>query len=474
MNTIRTFSIAVILIASFTISHAATALAVSTSNTTDRLNNYISISLETYDIPGASAVIQKDNKILIDTSWGHSSNGSNVTANTPFLIGSLSKPITATAIVLLAQNGIIKLDEPIKTYLPQFEYSSSSSQPIKVRHLLEQTSGISAEDGLNVTDRQHTPSGALSEAVNALNNVKLQSIPGETYTYTSANYLLLGAIIESASGKSYSDYVTTELFKPLAMNTTSATLQDSQRDGLVPGYSSWFGNPLQSNGFYDHSGAPYGYLSSTAHDIMKFLQFMKNGNAILNDQSMEILRTVPKKGTYGVGWFYSPESKYFYHGGATPDYRAEIFYSPERNFSGVILTNKYHNLEDQQVADIMNGARAIADNKTPSDPPQQSHVIQWSIFSLCIVLAGWCTYTIYRLVKPRRHTKSLRDGIIGGVLIVIAIGLALAFPLIFGAPWHSIILFAPDIAVLSISLIVLLCANGALSLLCILKRIRKH
>lgn len=449
-KTIVSFSVLAALI----IAHTVTTTTTSALDATSQLNNYIKTSLDTYQIPGASAVIQRGGKTLLQNSWGHSSDGSKVTADTPFLIGSLSKPITASAILLLAQDETVRLDEPIKTYLPDFRYSSKSNQQITVRHLLEQTSGISPSDGLNVTDRSYKQPGAISQAVTALNNVTLQSTPGTAYSYTSANYLLLGAIIESASNKSYSEFVTTRIFAPLAMDHTSATQQASSDDGLVSGYSSWIGRPIKSTGFYDNSGAPYGYISSTASDIMKFLQFMQNGGVILNDQSMQLFKTIPKEKTYGIGWFYSPESKYFYHGGATPDFRAEMFYYPDRDFSGVILTNKYHNLEDQQVADIMNSARAIADGRSPSQLPNQSYMTQWTILSVVALLLGWLSYATYRFTKPATHVQ--RNRIISSILIVLSLGLGLGFPTIFGAPWHSIILFAPDIAVLSILLIILL------------------
>ncbi|RYF96337.1 MAG: class A beta-lactamase-related serine hydrolase, partial [Chitinophagaceae bacterium] len=417
-------------LAALIIAHIVTVPTATALDPTSQLNTYIKTSLDTYQIPGASAVIQKDGKTLLQNSWGHSSDGSKLTTDTPFLIGSLSKPITASAILLLAQDKTIRLDEPIKTYLPNFRYSSKSNQQITVRHLLEQTSGISPSDGLNVTDRSYKQPGAISQAVTALNNVTLQSTPGTAYSYTSANYLLLGAIIESASNKSYSEFVTTRIFAPLAMDHTSATQQDSSDDGLVSGYSSWIGHPIKSSGFYDNSGAPYGYISSTASDIMKFLQFMQNGGVILSDQSMQLFKTITKEKTYGIGWFYSPESKYFYHGGATPDFRAEMFYYPDRDFSGVILTNKYHSLEDQQVADIANGMRAIADNQTQDQLPAQSYIIQWSIISVIILLAVWSAYIIYGLFKSRKYHK-LRDKIVGVVLAVIAIGLPFMLPYIF-------------------------------------------
>ena len=426
----------------------------------DQMNEYTRKSLDQYRIPGASAIIQKDGQTALDASWGETSRGDEVTGDTPFLVGSLSKSMTATAILMLVQDGKVTLDEPIGTYIPEFRYASIDNTQITVRHLLLQTSGISPMDGLNVTDREYSNDDGITQAVGYLKGITLLSKPGDQYRYTSANYLLLGAIIQSVSGQPFAEFLERQLFDPLKMNSTSADLAGSLADGLQPGHDSWLGYPISSNGFYDAAGAPYGYISSTANDMTKFLKFMQTGEGILDQQRMQLLQQVPAGDrTYGFGWHYSKDGKYFYHGGATPGFRAEMFYYLDRDFSGVILTNKYHSLEDQQVSDIMAGIRTIADGQNPPVLPAAHRSIQLGIAGVLVALIVSLTMMIVRYVRYRTYGRIWKK-VIGAILIVVAIGFVFAVPYIFGAPWHSVLLFAADVGYMSILLSILLAING--------------
>ena len=136
----------------FTPSHT---FAVEESNTSNQIKIFMKKALKEYNIPGATLAIVHNGNTIFQDSWGTMSDGSLVSEDTTFLIGSVSKPLTSLAIMVLVEEGKIKLDEPIDTYIPWFTYQTDSKKLITVRHLLEQTSGISAYDGLKVTDKQN-------------------------------------------------------------------------------------------------------------------------------------------------------------------------------------------------------------------------------------------------------------------------------------------------------------------------------
>ena len=136
-----------------------------TEDTGEIIAKFMEESLDKYQIPGASLAIVEKGKTVYHQQWGTLSNGSTVTADTPFIIGSLSKPITSLAIMMLVEEGKIGLDEPIQTYLPSFTYQSDNSKSITVLHLLEQTSGVSQFDGLAVTDKERPKEGGIDQAV---------------------------------------------------------------------------------------------------------------------------------------------------------------------------------------------------------------------------------------------------------------------------------------------------------------------
>lgn len=426
------------------------------------IKHYIEEALDLYDIPGASLAIIENGEVIYDDQWGSSSDGKPITGDTPFLIGSMSKPFTSLAIMMLVEEGKIDLEESILTYLPSFEYITESSQTITVLHFLEQTSGISAYEGLKVTDK--VQKRTISEVVEELSGVKLFNEPGKDYLYNSANYLLLGAIIESVTGQSYSEFLNERIFTPLNMTHTAADYEKAVDIGFVPGFKSWFGKTIKNDGLYDHAGSPYGYIVSTTNDLTKFLTFMQEGGDLLSNHYLELIKTPPKDDrTYGLGWHFSKAEKFLFHGGATPDYRGEMFIIPESNFAAVVLTNKYHIMEDAQVSQIMKGIRSIMNGEEPNPLEQQKPTIQWMILGITALFAILSIIQFFYIRKNIRINKIILL-VHGGIFIIVAIGLIPFFSYSMGTPWKTIRIFAPDIAFLTYCLVAVIAINGVMAI----------
>ncbi|WP_428909958.1 serine hydrolase domain-containing protein [Niallia sp. Krafla_26] len=427
------------------------------------ITKFMEKSLDQYQIPGASLAIVEKGENVYHQQWGTLSDGSKVTADTPFLIGSLSKPITSLAIMMLVEEGKIKLDEPIQTYLPSFTYQTDSLKPITVFHLLEQTSGISQFDGLQVTDKEWAIEGAIHQAVEELSGVMLSHEPGEVYEYNSANYLLLGAIIEKVSEQSFADFVNTNIFIPLGMEHSAADYDRAVEKGYVPGFESWFGQPVASGGFYDHAGAPYGYIASSTNDLARFLTFMLEGGDLLSEQNLALLKTPPEEGkTYGLGWHFDKTEHFPYHGGGNSDFRAQMFLLPDENKAAVLLTNKYHIMEDAHVTYIMNGIRSIMSGEETEELPKPSYMIQWSLLVITVLLGILTILHFFRLRRKSRNRKG--SFILGTLSLLLAVGLIPLFVKMVGTPWESIVFFAPDIAFLTYCLVGILALNGMMAL----------
>ncbi|PZM66111.1 serine hydrolase domain-containing protein [Paenibacillus dendritiformis] len=447
------------------------SLAAEDLDTDQQIKTFMKEVLEEYHIPGASLSVIHNGQTIFQDSWGTMSDGSAVTEDTTFLIGSVSKPLTSLAIMVLVEDGKINLDAPIETYIPRFNYQTDSTKSITVRHLLEQTSGINAYDGMKVTDKQgHGKENGVTQAITELNGVKLSHVPGEVYEYNSANYLLLGAIIEAVSNQSFSTFMDTHIFSPLGMNNTTADYESAIDRGFVPGFHSWFGKPVIGDGLYDQSGAPYGYMTSTASDLTKFIKFMLNGGELLSEQSLKQLQTPPESGKrYGMGWHF-PRSgnKYPYHTGATPEYKAEIFFIPEQNLGAVLLTNKYHELEAVSYLSIMEGIRSIMNGQNP-DLVQLDVSTQWITLGIVLLLAIVSLISLIRL--KRRTTINKKVWVSTGVLsIIFAVGLIPLFTYSMGISWRTIGLFVPDIEFLIQCLSAILAVYGLFTFLIIAVR----
>lgn len=421
------------------------------------IESFVDQSLQTYHVPGASLVVLKDDQVISEKSWGKSSDGQAITADSEFLIGSVSKPLTALGVLLLVQDGTLALDTPIDIYVPDFHYSSPDTTKITVRQLLDQTSGISPVDGLDVTDRSYSADDGITQAVQRLSGTQLIATPGKAYRYTSANYLLLGSIIQSVSGMSYEAFMTSRVFTPLGMTRTTASQAAATKAGLHRGYESWGGYPLASSAlFYDNSGAPYGYISSTAHDLAKFLEFMLRGGTILKPEYLKLLHTPPADGrTYTMGWHYNRDEALFYHGGATPQYRSEVYYDLDKQTAAVLLTNKYNATEDSQVSTVMSGIRTLLDGAQPTTPTRPIPTTQLLIVAVEFLLViGLGALIRYRQKVAKRSRLLLVAS--AALSAAIAAGLLPLLLWAMGTPWHSLWLFAKDIAVLTLVSVVLI------------------
>ncbi|WP_051475529.1 serine hydrolase domain-containing protein [Bacillus sp. J37] len=446
-----------------------TAIAVS-NNQSEHIKVFMDNAIEEYNIPGASLVIIKDGEIAFQENWGVQSDGSPVTNDTLFTLGSVSKPLTSLGIMMLVQQKMIELDQTIDTYIPSFTYKRNGYENnITIRHLLSHTSGISSYEGLKIAELNLRGKDAINDAVQRLNNVELNHEPGEVHQYSAANYLLLGKIIENVSNQSFAEFMNDELFSKLGMNQTVSNDKSASELGYQPGFQSWFGKPIQSENIYDDSGAPYGYISSTSNDMAKFIQFLLKGEGLLSKQNFEtyISPQVSRKEDmyYGLGWRISTKENdpYFFHGGETPDSRSELLVNSEKNYGFILLTNKNNISEVLQTTYMKEGIKAIIENGKLPESPKVTHQMQWMTLLGTILLALLSVWNLF--VLKRKSTVRKKVWIVVGLTsILCSIALIPALTYIFGAPWHSINYYAPDIAFLIKCLVGVLACNGFLLL----------
>ncbi|MFE7062891.1 serine hydrolase domain-containing protein [Sutcliffiella sp. NPDC057660] len=436
---------------------------------TEQIQAFMDQAIEEYNIPGASLSVIHNGASIFQDNWGEMSNGEKVTQDTAFLIGSVSKPLTSLAVMLLVEDGKINLDSPIDDYIPWFAYQSEGKKMITVRHLLHHTSGISNFDGWKVTDN-FDQNNDIEAAAKKLSGVTLGHPPGEVYGYNSANYLLLGAIIEAVSGQPFATFMEQQIFLPLGMNDTTADYETALQHGFVAGYQSWLGQPMISKGMYDHAGAPYGYMTSTANDLTRFIEFMLDGEELLSEEGFRMLKSPPESdANYGFGWRFPKEGiTYPYHTGATSDYRAEVFLLPEKNLGAVLLTNKYHEFEAMSYLSMMDGIRAIMDGNDPRLVGLDNK-IQWITLSVVVLLAILLFVSIYRMIKKDEVNKKIWL-CIGFISILLAAGIIPLFTFIMGVSWRTLGLFVPDIQFFITCIVVLIVLYGIVIILTVTRK----
>ncbi|RFP09976.1 MULTISPECIES: serine hydrolase [unclassified Duganella] len=300
------------------------------------------------DAPGCAVSVWRDGKPLLEQGYGAASleHGVAIDAHsTVFDIGSTSKQFTAAAILLLVQDGKLKLDDDIRRYLPQLpDYGT----PITVDHLLHHTSGL--RDYMLLMNLRGVALGDVSSNAEALADVARQQglnfQPGTAYAYSNTGYMLLAQIVEKVSGGSMAAFAKARIFEPLGMNDTRI-LDD--HDTVVPHRASAYrpNGPasfalLMSN--WEHTGD--GAVQSTVADLAKwdanFYQ-PKVGGARMIEQ----MQTAGKlnDGTplnYGRGLMLD---KYrgldvASHSGSFAGYKAELLRLPKLKLGVAVLCNR--------------------------------------------------------------------------------------------------------------------------------------
>ncbi|WP_449536529.1 serine hydrolase domain-containing protein [Ferdinandcohnia sp. Marseille-Q9671] len=445
-------------------------------NPSSSLHSYIKDYLEEHRIPGASISIIENDKVTYAESFGITGeNEREVTADTPFLLGSISKSLTALATLKLVEEDVIDLDDTVVQHLPSFTLQDQkAASQITIKQLLTQTSGITTFDGLSISDLGSDAADAIQTSLQALSDIELTENPGVVHQYSNANYTILAALIEAVSGQSYADFIDEQIFTPLEMRNAAANLEKAYERGYQSGFQSWFGFPVKSSAAYDNGGAPYGYITASANDMVNYLKALiqKDEEKLVQEELLD-LSFSPQVQTgetryYGFGWRITEpgsENEMIWHSGSTPDSRTDIFFYPKKEWGAVILTNKEHILEEAALLHFRNGLISIMNGEEPTVVEGHMPTIQIFLSILLLILIG----TLVRLLLKIKASIEIRyrktTTIVGVLLIVLSI---LTIPMLqhFSySPWHSIQLFAPDIAFLTIGLTALLFGNGALMLL---------
>ena len=299
--------------------------------------------------PSLAIAIVNDGQLIVAKGYGESDVENHVpaTADTVYRIASLSKSLTATAAMRLVEEHRLDLDAPVQKYCPAFP---TKQWPITVREVLTHQSGIRhyKNDDESINTRHYT---SINEALTQ-NFAKdpLLFEPGTKFSYTSYGYIVLGCVIEGASGMSYTAYMQQSLFGPVGM--TSSGLDDVF--AIIPhrarGYSIDKDGRLQNATLLDISKKPPGSgINSTAHDLGLFMVALYGGKLVTPatwNQMITPAKTRDGNPTiYGYGWFVGgPISNYHGlrevgHGGDVQGFASVLYAIPEKKFAVVVLSN---------------------------------------------------------------------------------------------------------------------------------------
>ena len=301
------------------------------------MEQVVQSSVDDKQFMGSILVIQ-NGQILLDKGYGYANLEWQIpnSPTTKFRLGSITKQFTAAAILLLEEQGKLKITDLINQYIPD---TPSEWGTITILNLLTHTSGIpnytNFPDFASMTTIPKTP----EEQITLFRNKPLDFQPSSGYVYNNSGYVLLGYLIEKISGQSYKDFVVKNIFKPLVMEDSG---YDTHSAILLQRASGYVTSP---NGFrnadYLDMSIPYaaGSLYSTTHDLRKWVEGLF-GEKVLSAKSLQKMIT-PFTNDYGFGVIMQPVdgSNVIMHGGGINGFNTMLLNSPEDRLTVIILAN---------------------------------------------------------------------------------------------------------------------------------------
>jgi len=294
--------------------------------------------------PGAVAMVSQKGNILYQKAFGKANLELDVpmTTENVFEIGSMTKQFTAISILMLMEQGKLKLDDYITKYIPEYPMHG---QKITIHHLLTHTSGIKRYTSMkslrDIAKNDLTP----KELVDFFKNEPMEFDAGEQFKYNNSGYIILGYIIEIISGKSYADFIEENIFEPLEMHSSLYASHSKIILNRAYGYQSKDND--YKNAMYISLTLPYssGSLMSTTKDLLNWQQGLKNSK-LISHESLEKAFTnyTLNNGSYidyGYGWNIKNilGVTTYEHGGSIFGFKSMSVYIPSDDIYVVILTN---------------------------------------------------------------------------------------------------------------------------------------
>ena len=359
----------------------------------DDIDAFVKGQMQRLHIPGGSMAIVEDDRLVHYRGFGQARpRGEPPTPKTPFFIGSLTKSITALAVMQLVEAGKVELDTPVQRYLPWFRVADPDiSAQMTVRHLLNQTSGFSSTAGSIVLADMDGDEGASERQVRALSTFKITRPVGTKFEYSNINFNILGLIVEVVSGEKYAGYIQRHVFDPLGMKHSYASKEDAKRNGLAMGYRHWFSLPFPSPDLPIPAGSlASGRLISCAEDMAHYLVAHLNGGRYAGEQILskagidELHRGVADEiswginaGKYGMGWFEIDfgKVKTYSHSGNVPDFSAFMVILPAEKKGLILLMNADPYGLPLVTKEIGDGVTALLCGEQP--PQIRLDFVQW-------------------------------------------------------------------------------------------------
>lgn len=334
--------------------------AAAQSNVAATVDAIVEAPIKAGSVAGASVAVARGHQTIVERGYGLADLQLDVPtpSRAIYEIGSITKQFTAAAILLLAEEGKLSLDDELTKFLPDYP---TNGHRVTLRHLHNHTSGIKGYTELEEFGEFMLLKKPKEELVKLFSSKPFEFAPGEDLVYNNSAYFLLGLVIEKVSGQSYADFVKARLFDKIGMTDSSYCSERVIQKNKVHGYDTENG-ALVLKRYLDHSW-PYaaGSLCSSAHDLVLWNRAL-HGGKVLKAESYRAMTTpgtlndgAPVRYAMGVAMLDVGGRRVISHGGGINGFLSHAEYYPAEDLTVVVLFNTAGPVNPQTIA------REIAD-----------------------------------------------------------------------------------------------------------------
>ena len=459
-----------------TTAHAKARFVPLDASLRERIDSFVENERRASGIPGIALAVLHVGGAVHLRGFGHDGRGRPITADTPFPIGSLTKSFTALLVRQAIDAGQLAADAPVQRYLPWFRLADAeASARITLRHLLNQTSGFSRDDG--IAPLVESSKASVEELARGLGTVSLNRPVGQRFEYSNLNFVLLGAVLQAVSGRSWPAQVQAQVFQPLQMMRSYTDHDAGRQAGMTAVHRMWFGLPVAQRVELLPGFAPAGSLVSSAGDMSRYLAMLlaegagPGGRVVSQQGAAQLLAPAAplrrfKLGAadfefrYGEGWLVGPfgaATDARWHQGALAPFEAWMVLLPDTKQAVVLLINANSELPFNDVDAVTSRLPLGVVNLLRGQPPPQGPSLREAYLPFnaasALALLGLVALATW-VGRARRIAWSV-------VLLLVAIAIVVALQ-VMGLNARMLSAFAPDVALVVAVALVLLCLPAAL------------
>jgi CubicO group peptidase (beta-lactamase class C family) len=295
---------------------------------------------------GAVLLANKDGQVIYRQAFGAANKDFDVPnkVDTKFNLGSMNKMFTAVAIAQLVERGKLSFDDPLAKFLPEYP-DKDSAQKIKIKHLLTHTSGLGSYFNRKFIESSRALYRTVDDMMKLAAGEKLAFEPGTRSAYSNTGMLVLGAVIEKATGQSYFDYIRENIYKPAGMINSDAYELDYVTPNLAVGYEKEFTDQgvRFKNNIFSHvlKGGPAGGGYSTVDDLLRFADALRSGKLVGKEYVATLLSAKPELNSpnYGYGFAVNNEWRIVGHSGGFDGISSNLDLYLSNGYTAVVLSN---------------------------------------------------------------------------------------------------------------------------------------